>query len=288
LFYPLVEPILLTHDLRALKNAKGFKDQLRIAIHRASRDSPYGIGFWVLTAGTGGVYITGFELLETTESWVPENNSVPIVVVDAFARDDDLMRKGPEFIFKQHEQRGSRVFFVRPKNFKELKSELEKIRAQHGSIGLIDFVSHGAPGFVSMYESGITSSTLRDLEPLKDLMKKGARLRFFNCELGQGDAGEQMANEFGRVFLPLGGSIAMATKPVGSGWADLIIAGLEHELGFKIDTPKAKLLKDLQSPLMLLYPLLFESQNVLGEQAWRNFQQGVSGNTTPGIRIFDF
>ncbi len=112
--------------------------------------------------------------------------------------------------------------------------DLAKALDSFCQVGFLVVDTHGAPGKIALADgTSVDGFDFRMLRLLpRDLLKKNARVLFYGCNLGEGDAGETFLNDFGdAAFRGKGGTVgastvtnfALSLGPFGSveAWMDL-------------------------------------------------------------------
>jgi hypothetical protein len=94
--------------------------------------------------------------------------------------------------------------------------DLVKALADYTNVGFLVLDTHGAPGKVALADgSRIEGLDFRLLRLLpKDLLRRGARVLFYGCNIGEGAVGDQFLEEFGlAAFRGKGGTAGASTVP---------------------------------------------------------------------------
>lgn len=284
-FYPIAGPAKLLHDLRKLKGSQKKLPQFsnEILYHHA----PMALGFSAVAMRFQNDYTSAFEILTS----IPELNSTPprgpVVIVDSFEDQDDLMRWGPALLALWYAKNYPQVsvHFLQSRNPSDLFVRLEQIQKNFGLIDRMEFASHGSPGVLHWGKLILDSESFTGVAPFEGF-KSGATLRFFNCSLAQDGAGEALAKGLGRVFLPRGGKIVFAARPVIAFWGDFLVGLMSADPNQGLDPMIARVGKLAQTPLLAFVDFL-AGYDALSASRSSSSTEGLVDERNFGFKIFE-
>ena len=284
-FYPISGPAKIVGDLRKLHNSQKTFSQFSNEVF--FYHAPMALGFSAVAMRFQNDYTSAFEILSS----VPELNTTaprgPVVIVDSFEDPEDLMRWGPALLALWYAKNYPQisVHLLQSQKPSDLFERLEQIQKNFGPIDRMEFASHGSPGVLHWGKLILDSESFTGVVPFEGF-RSGATLRFFNCSLAQDGAGENLAKGLGRVFLPRGGKIVFAARPVIAFWGDFLLGLMSADPNQGLDPLIAKMGKLAQTPLLAFLDFL-AGYDALSASRTSNSADSLVDDPNLSFKIFE-
>lgn len=224
--YPLAAPFALLRSARDQWREAPKLQFWKFPIRFLKREKFYLTGFLTLAWTMDQTFVSGLEMLDDTRSVVPADLDVPIVIVDTFTNQVDLMRLGVPYLqylaYAQHRN----VFVLRVADRDGLVDQLKAIRHEYGRIGLIDVAGHSTPGKVSIH-SLFSNLSANSSDALRDVFLPGATLRCLGCQVGRGEHAHEALADVAGFFFDAGGRVVASPKFIAPVLPDIAVVTLQ-------------------------------------------------------------